>query len=27
MDYSRVVPLVELTARTVGLTLDGTEEG
>ncbi|TMA14756.1 MAG: heat-inducible transcription repressor HrcA [Deltaproteobacteria bacterium] len=26
MDYSRVVPLVELTARTVGLTLDGTEE-
>src|SRR5437870_6543984 len=26
MDYSRVVPLVELTARTVGLTLDGTDE-
>ena len=26
MDYSRVVPLVELTARTVGLTLDGGEE-
>jgi len=26
MDYSRVVPLVELTARTVGLTLDGSEE-
>ena len=26
MDYSRVVPLVELTARTVGLTLDAKEE-
>jgi heat-inducible transcriptional repressor len=27
MDYARVVPLVELTARTVGLTLDASEEG
>jgi heat-inducible transcriptional repressor len=26
MDYSRVVPLVELTARTVGLTLDAADE-
>jgi heat-inducible transcriptional repressor len=26
MDYSRVVPLVELTAQTVGLTLDAAEE-
>jgi heat-inducible transcriptional repressor len=26
MDYSRVVPLVELTARTIGMTLDAGEE-
>ena len=26
MDYSRVIPLVELTARTIGMTLDSGEE-